>query len=211
MSVRYSINGKDFKAFGVRVSSSKGFADTLKRKPVNQYDWAEYHGVSLDLDKPRFMEREIELQCFIEGENWQKLFDNFNLMVRNEFSKPGTQRLHIEPHGYKILPYEVFMMSDVVLNKTFKEGKMVALFTLKLIEPNPIKKVLKVNGPVVTLSYESETETEIFWGNGTKSVVPGNAAVSNKSLPEGSIIVIAGDIDSIKNMTTDAEVVWQKL
>lgn len=209
--IKHSINGKNFRDYGVRVSMTKGIANTLKRKPVRAFEWAEYHGVSLDLSNPVFQEREIELDCFISGNDWADLFAQFTRSIRDEFAKPGTQRLLIEPFGFKPIPYEVFMMDEVKVDKVFKTGPMIATFTLKLIEPNPIKKVLRVIGNTVSLSYESGLETEIFWGNGSKSIVAGNAAVSGKPLSEGSIIIIAGNIEQITNFQTNAEVLWERL
>lgn len=179
--VRYSVNGKYFKDFGIYISSSKGLFDALKRKKVNTYDWAEYHGSSPDLSNPKFEQREISLKGFVTGANWEEMKSNFDAII-SEFQKAGTQRLLIEPFGLKPLPYEVCMIDDVNLNKTFKDGKMVGVFTLKLIEPNPLKIVLYTNESTLNLSYNSPQETEIFYGNGLKDIVKTNASLSGKTL-----------------------------
>ena len=149
--VRYSINGKYFKDYNVFISSSDGIGDGLKRKKVNTYDWAEYNGLSVDLSSPKFEAREITLKGFVIGSNWDEMMENFNTVLY-EFQKPGTQRLLIEPFGMKPLPYEVYMEDSSPLEKTFKDGKMVGIFTLKLIEPNPIKKVLYLTENTLNLS-----------------------------------------------------------
>ena len=179
--VRYSVNGKYFKDFGIYISSSDGLFDALKRKKVNTYDWAEYHGSSPDLSNPKFEQREISLKGFVTGANWEEMKSNFDAII-SEFQKAGTQRLLIEPFGLKPLPYEVCMIDDVNLNKTFKDGKMVGVFTLKLIEPNPLKIVLYTNESTLNLSYNSPQETEIFYGNGQKDTAKGNVSASGKSL-----------------------------
>ncbi len=168
--VRYSINGKYFQDYGVGVSASLGIADTLKRKPVNKYDWSEYHGLSLDLSKPKFQERGIELLCFIVGDNWQDLFDKFNTMIRDEFSKSGTQRLLIEPFGHKAMPYEVFMMEEVKVSKVFKDCQMVAVFSLNMIEPNPIKKIYKTDATDNYFLFQTATWATVFWGDSLENV-----------------------------------------
>lgn len=209
--VRYSVNGNYFKDFGTYISSSEGLFDALKRKPVNTYDWAEYHGSSPDLSNPRFEQREITLKGFVTGSNWEVMKSNFDAIV-SEFQKAGTQRLLIEPFGLKPLPYEVCMIDEVRLQKEFRNGRMVGTFTLKLIEPNPIKKVLSFTATLLNLSYSSPTETEIFYGDGTKDIVPGNASLSAKPLPAGQkYIIIAGNIDAITNLTTNATSLWAKL
>ena len=207
--VRYSINGKYFKDYGVYISSSDGLFDALKRKKVNTYDWAEYHGSSLDLSSPKFEQREITLKGFVVGDNWVSMKFRFDTII-SELQKAGTQRLLIEPFGLKPLPYEVYMEDSSELQKTFSDGKMVGIFTLKLIEPNPIKKVLRVNGNMLHLSYNSKFETEISYGNGEKDIAYSNASLS-KVLPSGSIVVIAGNIENISNLITDAEVLWERL
>lgn len=172
--VKYSLNGKSFKDFGVYVSESAGLVGLLERKDITAYDWGEYHGSSVNLRNPKFKEREIELKCFIRGNDWEILFGNFKEFILSEFSKSGTQRLHIEPMGFKTLPYEVYMKGEVVLEKTFRDGEMFATFSLKVIEPNPIKVVLRTMLDTFQLSYESTTETELFFGDGTKQTARGN-------------------------------------
>lgn len=180
--VRYSINGKYFKDYGIYVSSSLGLLDALKRKPIKTYDWPEYHGESLDLSNPKFEAREIVLNCFVKGDNYQEMFDNFRNVVLSEFQKSGTQRLLVEPFGYKALPYEVYMIDEVKIAKEFSESISIGVFSIKLIEPNPIKKVLYLTENTLNLSYNSSKETEIFFVNGEKTTAKGNVSLSGKTL-----------------------------
>lgn len=210
--VIYSINGIPFSSYNVFVSESGGLMDALKRKPVKTYDWHEYHGQSIDLSNPKFEAREITLSCFVVGENFEDMFFNFKSLIISEFQKPKTQRLMVEPFGYNPLIYQVYMVDGVELQKTFRDGQMVGIFQLKLIEPNPIKKVLRLLDDTLELSYDSSKETEIFYGNGTSETVKGNASISKHfNLGNGSYVVIAGDIDEIYNFNTNAEVIWEKL
>lgn len=176
--VKYVLNGHLFKDFGVYVSDSPGITDGLERKPVQTYDWAEYHGTSPDLRKPKYKERKFTLKCFIDADNWENLFEVFKDFIREQFSKPGTQRLHIEPFGFKTIPYEIYMQEDIKLDKKFKQGRMVATFDLNLIEPNPVKRVLKTTLDTFKLSYDIDSETEIFFGDGTKQTGRGNVSLS---------------------------------
>lgn len=176
--VKYSLNGKSFKDFGVYVSDSIGLVGLLESKNITQYDWAEYHGIAPDLRKPKFKERTIELKCFIRGNDWEELFNNFMVFVIGEFSKPGTQRVHIEPFGFKTLPYEVYMKDEVKPEKQFSDEEMFATFSLKFIEPNPIKRVLKTTLDTFKLSYEIDSETEIFFGDGTRQTGRGNVSLT---------------------------------
>ena len=189
--VRYSINGKYFKDYNVLISSSDGIGDGLKRKKVNTYDWPEYNGLSVDLSSPKFEAREITLKGFVIGSNWDEMMENFNTVLY-EFQKPGTQRLLIEPFNMKVRPYEVYMEDSTPLEKTFKDGHMVGVFTLKLIEPNPIKKVLYTTSDTLNLSYNSSKETEIFFVNGEKTTARGNVSLSGKTLANRVVSGYAG-------------------
>ena len=209
--VKYSVNGVNFKQNNVIISDSEGIIGALDRKKITSYDWAEYHGSSPDLSAPRYEARKITLKGFVTGTNWEVMKSNYD-QILSEFQKPGTQRLLIEPFGLKALPYEVYLDDGGALEKKFKDGQMIGFFTLKLIEPNPIKKVLSFSATLLNLSYSSPTETEIFYGDGTKDIVPGNASMSAKPLPAGlKYIIIAGDIDKITNLTTNATTLWGKL
>lgn len=171
--VKYFINNENFRDYEVYVSDSIGFTDALERKAVQSYDWAEYHGTSPDLRNAKFKERKIQLKCFVDGENWEVMNARF-LDFKNQFTKTGTQRLHVVPFEFKTLAYEVYMQDDIALEKTFRKGRMVGVFTINLVEPNPIKTILKTNLDSFKLSYESTTETEIFFGDGTKQTARGN-------------------------------------
>ena len=176
--VKYYVNGHSFKDFNVFVSDSPGITDGLERKPVQTYDWAEYHGTAPDLRKPKYKERKFTLKCFIDAENWENLFEVFKDFIREQFSKPGTQRLHIIPFDEETLPYEVYVQDDIKLEKKFRQGRMVGTFDLVLIEPNPIKRVLKTTLDTFKLSYEIDSETEIFFGDGTKQIGRGNVSLT---------------------------------
>lgn len=171
--VKYFINNKNFRDYEVYVSDSIGLTDAVERKTVQSYDWAEYHGISPNLRNAKYKERKIQLKCFVDGENWEVMNARF-LDFKNQFTKTGTQRLHVVPFEFKTLAYEVYMQDDIALEKTFRKGRMVGVFTINLIEPNPIKTILKTSLDKFKLSYESTTETEIFFGDGTKQTARGN-------------------------------------
>lgn len=151
-TVVYSINGKYFLDFGIYISESKGLLDKLKPKPRKSYSWAEQHGTVVDLSKPRYEEREISLKGWIIGESWHDMKAKFDLFL-SEFDKGGLARLLIE-FG-KELVYDVYLADGIELDKEFRDGKMHGLFTIKLKEPNPVKKVLKLVGNDLQLSFTS--------------------------------------------------------
>lgn len=157
--VLYNINGKYFKDFGVFISESNGLMDKPKPKPRKSYDWAEYHGKAVDLSKPKYDEREIELQGWIEGEDWANMKQNFDSLMA-EFDKEGLARLVIE-YLNNALVYDVYLSDDAELKKDFRKGRMVGFFKLKMKEPQPIKKVFKLIGNDLQLSFNSEKWVDI--------------------------------------------------
>ncbi|MDY3529133.1 galactose-binding protein [Riemerella anatipestifer] len=177
--VLYTLNGKYFKDFGVFISESKGLLDKPKLKSRRSYDWAEYHGKAVDLDKPKYDEREIELKGWVEGETWSQMKTNFDTLL-SEFDKEGLQRLVIEYLG-NALVFDVYLSDGVELEKSFKEGKMVGLFTLKMKDPNPIKRVFKLIGNDLQLSFNAQSWVDINI-DGINETRKGNITI-NKAVP----------------------------
>lgn len=177
MGLKWSINGKGFLDFGVNVSDSKGVLDKLKPRERISYTWAEYHGKQFDLSKPFYEAREIELQCWLKASNSDELTTNFNSFL-SLFDTKSTKRFLIEPFGNKEYVYEVLLNGPAELTKEFRKDEMYGSFTLKLIEPNPIKRVLKTTLDTFKLSYEIESETEIFFGDGTKQTGRGSVSLT---------------------------------
>lgn len=177
MGLKWSINGRDFAEFGINVSESKGVLDKLKPRERNSYTWAEYHGKQFDLSKPFYEAREMELQCWLRASDSDTLTENFNSFLAL-FDTRSTKRFTIEPFGNKEYAYEVLLNGSADLTKEFRDGEMYGSFTLKLIEPNPIKKILKTTLDSFKLSYEIDSETEIFFGDGTKQTGRGNVSLT---------------------------------
>ncbi|WP_288447903.1 phage tail domain-containing protein [uncultured Chryseobacterium sp.] len=177
MGLKWSINGRDFADFGINVQESKGVLDKLKPRERNAYTWAEYHGKQYDLSKPFYEAREMELQCWLKAEDSDQLTTNFNAFL-SLFDTKSTKRFEIEPFGNKEYAYEVLLNGPAELTKEFRDGEMYGNFSLKLIEPNPIKKILKTSLDTFKLSYEIDSETEIFFGDGTKQTGRGNVSLT---------------------------------
>lgn len=173
MDIIYSVNGKYFKQWGINVEKSSGFGG-LKRKDPEKYEFADQNGVSLDLSNPYFEAREIKLECWIKGANWNAMYYNF-LQFMAEFKKPETQRLVIEYPYATTRIYQVYCPDEVELKARIKKGVMFATFEITLVEPNPIKKVFIGYGSYIAmLKYTSPEETEIFLPKSVKRVANGD-------------------------------------
>lgn len=152
-AVRYSINGSYFSKFNIYISESKGLLDTPPQKQRKTYSWAEEHGVAIDLSRPKYEAREITLSGWVEGSNWQEMKRNFDLFLK-EFDNVGTQRLMVEFDGGTLI-YDIYISGGIELKKTFSQGEMAGVFSLKLIEPQPVKKVLKLLGKNLSLTMKA--------------------------------------------------------
>ncbi|AQW96633.1 hypothetical protein BBD31_01410 [Elizabethkingia anophelis] len=195
--VNYSLNGKVFRDFGVRVAKSDGLLGKLKPREQNTYKWPGYHGRQSDpMQKPEYEERNISLDCWIVGGEWQDMKEKFDELL-SEFDKAGTQRLIVSPFGYKPLIYDVKLSDGVELQKDFRDGQMVGVFTLKMVEENPIKKILRIESSEFHLSFKSGKWVDINTGY-TSLFKKGDVNI-NETLPfetsdEGNLILASTEI-----------------
>ncbi len=214
--MRYFLNGTNFRDFGVYVSRSKGLIDGLKIKEPKEMDWDGYHGKVVDLSSPRYESREITLECFITGIDKVDTIQKANSFFR-ELAKAGTQRLMIDTGEGKMLVYEVYQSGKVEINNRWASGTNVWEFTLKLIEPEPVKRVLKfvVSDPLAeqpSITLTSEKLITIFWGDGTKETASGMVTRTHTYSDAGTYhLVLAGVIEEITGFSTNCEVVWNNL
>lgn len=214
----YSIDGINFKKYDVFVADSPGLLDRPKAKKPFSATWDNYHGDAVDLRKKYLESRDITLSCFIKA-NGKNDFATKVVNFLQLFDKPGSQRLMVDIHPTKPLVYQVYCEDSVNIKKTWNDELMVGTFDIKLKEPEPVKKVLKhmrIGTSTKTCSIKLTTDklVNIFWGDGTSDfdVYGENRTITHDYEENGEyFIVITGDIDEIKSLTTNAIIVWNKL
>ncbi|MCT4190203.1 phage tail family protein [Elizabethkingia anophelis] len=208
--INWTINGKNFDSFGIGVSASRGFGDLLKQKDRPSYNWPGQNGKQYNLDiKPKYEERTIELDCFVIGNDWNLMEDQFR-SFSSEFDKKGTQRLIVEIFSYKPRVYDVILSDKIILNEVKKEGKSAGTFTLKLVEPSPVKRILYTESTNLQLSFNTPSSV-IINIDGIAQQAKGDVSI-NRTLSAGKhYISIAGNIDEITNLNTNAQILWEKL
>ena len=155
--VGYYVNGRDFKEFGVYVSSSKGLMGLLERKEGLQEDWGSRHGLMRSTSQtPRYRERTMTLECFIEAYSRANFVEQLNGFLE-QFRGKGTKRLLVQYSGTtKPLVYEVIQQTSVDPDKEwskYNQGLMVGTFTLTLVEDDPVKMVLRQMATSDSLLY----------------------------------------------------------
>lgn len=203
-SVLYSLNGRSFSNYEVYVSRSTNLVGILEPKSAITYDWPEFDGLHVDTEaKQRFKPRYITLECFIRGENWQEMIDDFNDLF-SEFDKSGTQRLVVDPMGYRTLVYDVLLNGQAELVKQFNKGVMFGTFTLNLLEPQPIKTVIEYTGISFTIKYNSDTQTSVNI-DGSNRVFKGNVNETFTLSAGKHYIVVVGDFETL---TSNGVKIW---
>lgn len=218
--VEYYIDGRNFKEFGVYVSESAGLVGRLARKEALQVEWDSYHGTVRDKKRPRYKERTIELDCFIEASSRSAYVEWVNLFF-SQFDREGNHRLKVEYSGTtKPLVYEVELLDDADPQKQwgkYDKELMVGKFKIKLVEDEPVKKVLRHIGATAnTIAHITVTSSKllnIYWGDGTHTY---NISGTDKNIRHTYAeageydIVITGVIEDV-TLSTNAIIVWDLL
>ena len=218
--VEYYIDGRNFKEFGVYVSESAGLVGRLARKEALQVEWDSYHGTVRDKKRPRYKERTIELDCFIEASSRSAYVEWVNLFF-SQFDREGNHRLKVEYSGTtKPLVYEVELLDDADPQKQwgkYDKELMVGKFKIKLVEDEPVKKVLRHIGATANtmaqITVTSSKLLNIYWGDGTHTY---NISGTDKNIRHiyaeaGEYdIVITGVIEDV-TLSTNAIIVWDLL
>lgn len=218
MDVSYYIDGVDFKTYGVFVSSSKGLIGRPELKQPVTLNWETYHGENTDLSSRYYKSREIELDCFIPASSKGDFLSKSSAFL-NSLDKAGTRRLMVVADIDKPLLYEVYFYGEIDISKKWRDGEMVGTFTVKLKEPEPIKKVIKYTrtsegDKTASITVTSTKMLNFYWGDGlnTFDVSGVNQTITHPYLTNGTFyIVVTGNIDDITSLTTNGTVVWNKL
>lgn len=221
MKVYYYINGVDFVSYSVKVSASTGLLSALKMKEPVKVTWPDQHGEVVDLAAPRYEARDISLECFIKAASSTAFIIAVQTFLA-AFQKAGLQRLMIDVNDdvvtRKPLVYEVFLQEEIEVKKKWNPTHMVGTFTLKLREPEPVKRVYKfvaaTGAMTVTMTITTPDPVNIYWGDGAHvyDIITGSGNQSHTYTAVGTFyIVITGVIENITNVTTTATLIWSRL
>lgn len=230
----YKLDGVNFKDYGVYVSASKGLLDGLKMKEPNKVEFDGYHGTAVDLSRPRFEERSITLECFMHVKGGKMAFvqavktfvEQFHAKhvapasgMESSVCPAGLHRLTVDIHPTKPLLYEVYLPDGMEVDKTWNDSKMVGTFSLKLTEPEPVKKVIKhlrvsEETKRLTITLTTTKLVNIYWGDGTQmqDVYGTNVTITHDYAEDGDYFaIITGVIEDVTNVDTNGIIVWDKL
>lgn len=214
----YLLNDVNFKEYGVYVSASKGVVDKPKLKALEAHSWDNYHGTSIDLQHKYYENREITLDCFVKASSKYEFIEKVT-QFEEQFQKKGTQRLSIFVYYLKPLIYEVYCSDEIAISKRWRDDIMAGTFSLKLIEPEPIKRVLKhikssEETKTCVITITTEKLVNIYWGDGSVDfdISGNNITITHDYENDGDYFpVITGCIDEIIDFETNAIIVWHKI
>ena len=216
--VEYYIDNYNLKQYGVSVSASIGLLSRPKTKSIDVKSWADYHGEVTDLRNKYYEPRDIQLECFIEASNKADFLLKCNAFL-SLFDAKKTRRLTVSIDGSEPLQFEVYLSAEVDIKKKWSEGQMIGTFTLKLKEPEPVKRVIKYTrtgegDKTVSITLTSRKLLNVYWGDGSHTFDVSGAAqtITHSYATNGTFyIVVTGCIDEIDSLTTTGAVVWNKL
>lgn len=219
--LEYYLDGVNFSDFDLHVESSTGVLDLPKLKTPTSVDWADYHGKVIDLTDKRYQEREITLNCWLRATGKMDFTEKVN-RIYGHLRQDGTQRLMISIHPTKPLVYEVYCEDGVAPSKRWHDDKMIGTLSLKLKEPDPVKRVIRhqrLNASNAQLTVELNTDkmVTIYWGDGEVDTDvygdhTGANAIKHTYANNGIYYaIIGGVIEEITDFNTSGIVVWNKL
>lgn len=214
--ILYWIDDNKFLDFGVYVEQSKGLIDALKTKEITKVDWAGGHGVIADLERPRFMPREITLECFFKSNGYNDFVYRQNEFL-SYFKTKGTHRLKVEIDRRRPLVYEVYMEDATDIVKKWRNGEFIGKFNLKLVEYLPVKRVLRftrhLENSTLKINLNTLTPFNVYWGDGTvtENVLGQHLLQHSYQDAKAYQIIIAGVLEDITTFTHNGILLWNSL
>lgn len=162
--------------------------------------------------------RDITLSCFVKADSKMDFIRKVS-SFQQQLDKTGTNRLTIDIHPVKPLIYEVYCKDAIEITKEWNDELMVGTFKLKLVEPEPVKRVLKhirvgESTKTCTVKLTSNKYVNIYWGDGSVDydICGDEVEITHDYAVNGDYFpVITGCIDEISLFETNAIVVWEKI
>lgn len=217
--IDYLIDDIDIRSvYGVHIERSRGVVNKPKFKEFASIEWGNYHGEDVDLNNKYYEARNIELDCWLRAENQKDFLDKILPFIRL-FEKSGTQTLRINNiMQNKPLLYKVYCKDEIDVEKAWRPGLMYGTFTLKLVEPQPVKRILShimtnLSNATSQISFYTEKYVDVDWGDGNIDYdCWGQVNLTHKYEKQGQYyIIITGCIEEITNFQSDDIVIWNRL
>ena len=214
-SIIYRLDGVDLAAgFGIHISDSCGIQDLPALNLSQVYDWPDYHGAIVDLDKPRYKARSIILDAWIETKVGKMDFARKINAFYTAVCKPGLRQLvnFLDPADDPLVSM-VYMKDGMSVEKKWRDIHMFGKFQMKLEEPEPIKRVIRFATTQPAITFRSSDMFNIYWGDGTVDYdvsADSTRTVTHYYPTWGTYYVcFSGNTDSLTEFSTNGTVIWQ--
>lgn len=220
-TIQYSLDGNLLHSvYGVYVQATRGLLDLPKMKEPVKYSWPDLPGEAIDLSNPQFESKEFYLDCMVQATSILDGMQKVNTFLRaliQPVATIGTHRLQITVDSTTYLVYQVYCPDAIAINQRFIRASQVLTFSVKLREPEPVKKIFSwtVPGYTVTISVQATKPLNIYWGDGTMNADLTPDVVNTINHTYGTTgkkwIIVTGDMESITSLSSTATLVWEKL
>lgn len=207
--IHYTLDGVDLEEYGIIVESSKGLFAKAATKDVPQTNWGDQDGTDAITSKVLFKERNIELKCFAAKSDYSEFLTTIESLMMI-LGQPETHRLRVSG-GSKPLVYQVYNPTEVGVTHEWLAGNLCGSFTLKLVEPEPVKMVIQASESV-TLTIHSVNPLNIYWGDGSYTYdVSGFVTKTHSYSKKGNYeVIITGGIENAI-ITHNGTTIWNRL
>lgn len=216
----YRIDNVDiYASYGIIVTGSTGVIDAPKMKKPFGVNVSNSHGEQVDLTERFFEPKEITFRCAITANSNYELTTEMQ-SFKSMLLATGKRTLSIDIGTYPLI-FIVYCSNGIEIDKIWREsGKVHGTFTLKLVEPEPYKIVLRSivpsGGYNLVFGASVVNPINIYWGDGTAELgYIGNSIT--KSFPTAGTYytVITGYIDSLTSLefmiSEGTTIIWNKL
>ncbi len=222
--IRYKIRGIDTQDFGLIVSEGVGLLDPLTPKRNRRAQLDGYiHGEVINRAKILFESRKITLKCALVGDGATQFSERAAALNELFYGRNigTTFRLEVVTPANHPLEFEVYCSKiGTFSNVKWRNGVMAANVTIELIEPEPVKRVYKINDKATKVQVKNPLGKQLNIYK-SKRDVAGNPRVlldgRNKIIDipygfdaKGDYMIITGDLNGEDQLSvTNATLIWR--
>ena len=218
-AITYMLDGIDLSTFGIHMSASDGVLDLPSLKQPQTYDWPDYHGVIVDLEKPRYNTRSLIFDAWVETSEGMIDFAERIRSFYDVIAKPGLHQLLSFNSPDRPFAFMVYMKDGMEVKKKWRDVQMYGTFKMKFEEPEPVKRVVRYTGDRASVSFSSTDAFNIYWGDGTvdydvvrpiQTPAGLDDTVTHEYSSAGTYyICFSGNVDSLGSFSTNGTVIWE--
>ena len=207
----YPVAGVDLANSGIVVSSADGLMDLPKPRGRTAQEWTDTHGQMISTGRPLYSAREIKLSCAMPCEGLGDFAQKATAV--KELFMGGDLITLTAAIGDTLLPFLVYVDDEISFTRKWAGGKLIASFTVKLCEPEPLKRVYKATAASVKLTITTPTPVNVYWGDGTTQYdAPSSTILHDYSDGKTShIVIITGNINNLTSKMTNRNLLWSLL